>query len=276
MDIAEKVKLRLLARRADLFICCSELLTAIMKKDYHCSQAVTLYNPHDVAEIQRLANEGEPDLPWAGEEMSPCLMTMGREDDIKGYWHTLKVFALVKKECPTAKLVLLGSGDFREYRQLAADLGVAEAVCFTGQQRNPFCYLKKGTAYLLTSLKEGFPNALIEAMALGLAAVSCDCPSGPAEILLAQSGNVAERQAAYERDETIWGEYGILTTPLETEKNLDTTVITTAERVMANNVITLLGDPLLLKKYQEAARERAAVFTCEKYTNKILTWLGEV
>ncbi len=72
-------------------------------------------------------------------------------------------------------------------------LGIAEQVLFTGVQLNPFALLAKADVYALTSDSEGFPNALIEAMAVGLPCVSVNCKTGPAEILQTIISNVLHR-----------------------------------------------------------------------------------
>ena len=53
-----------------------------------------------------------------------CLLSMGREDDVKGFWHMLKIFSLVQKRIPEARLILVGEGSFEEYKKLAENLGI--------------------------------------------------------------------------------------------------------------------------------------------------------
>jgi glycosyltransferase involved in cell wall biosynthesis len=67
---------------------------------------------------------------------------------------------------------------------LAASLGVTDAIRFHGHTSNPYALLKHVQAFALTSQFEGLPNALLEAVALGVPSVSTDCPTGPREILL--------------------------------------------------------------------------------------------
>lgn len=115
----------------------------------------------------------------------------------------------------------MGAGSFAHYRKLAEDMGIADAVFFAGMQREPYQYLKKGEIYLLTSLNEGFPNALVEGMALGLASVSTNCMTGPAEILL-EDGDASALVGTEKggRIPAIYGEYGILVPVMEKERDL--------------------------------------------------------
>lgn len=49
---------------------------------------------------------------------------MGREDDVKGFWHLVKSFSLVHRRLPDSRLVIVGEGDFLEYWKLADALGI--------------------------------------------------------------------------------------------------------------------------------------------------------
>ena len=267
MDIGEKLSLRLFLAKADRLICCSHGIAHELGEKYQYKKADILHNPVDVAEIKQMVDNGDISWPWEKDSTLRHIIVMGRDDDIKGYWHTLKIFYLAQEENPQLRLSFLGGGAYTEYRRLAEDLGVAEKVFFAGMQKNPFPYLAKGDIFLMNSLKEGFPNAMLEAMALGLAVVATDCPTGPAEIL----GNDVSLPVTHQAESAIWGKYGVLLQPMDSVKNLDAGHITKEERCAADVVVRLLKDPALLEKYQKAASARAGDFSCEAYVRQLLS-----
>jgi glycosyltransferase involved in cell wall biosynthesis len=83
-----------------------------------------------------------------------------------------------------ARLHILGEGDKRpELEALAWKLGLMSHFRLPGYVNKPFPYMRRCSVFVLSSLYEGLPPALIEAMPCGAPVVSTDCPSGPAEIL---------------------------------------------------------------------------------------------
>ncbi len=276
-DVEERLKIRLFTRRADLIICCSRTIEKEIKDKFNFYKTTVLYNLYDVKAIQEKAKQQEPRLPWGDYDEEGrrirCMVSMGRDDDMKGFWHMLKVFSLVHEKMPQTRLILMGAGSFSYYKKLAEELGITDAIYFAGMQREPYQYLKKGEIYLLTSYNEGFPNALVEGMSLGLAAVSTNCMTGPGEILLAD-GNMSfpEKEA---QESAIYGEYGILVPVMSKERDLDPGHILPEERNMAEIVRSLLEDEGKLKAYQNKAMERAQCFTYEKYVEKFLELANE-
>lgn len=275
-DVEETLKIRIFTLLADRIICCSREIERELKNKFRYNKTAVLYNLYDVPAIRREADAKEPDLPWKEEKQSlRYLISMGRDDDMKGFWHMLKVFSLVHERIPESRLILLGAGSFSHYRLLAEELKIADAIHFAGMQKEPYQYLKKGEVYLLTSLNEGFPNALVEGMALGLAPVSANCLTGPAEILV-EGGDSLSLERWFDARKSAgkapvkYGEYGILVPAMARERNLDAGCILEEERNMAQAVVTLMNDSRELLRYQKAAERRAEEFTYETYAERFL------
>ncbi len=249
MDMGNPKQIRLFCRCADMVVCCSETICREVQEKYRCGKAVTLQNPFDIKEVKMLSGREEAELPW---KEGRILISMGREDSVKGFWHLLKSFALVHEKLPDTRLMIIGKGEFEPYKELAEKLGVNEDIFFTGLKKNPYPYLKKGTLYVLTSYYEGFPNAMVEAMSMGLPVIATDCKTGPREIL-------EDR-------------YGILIPNMEPEPDFDPLHITEEERDLAGQIIGLLEDQDRMQHYREMALKRAGDYTAESYIEKICGW----
>ena len=63
------------------------------------------------------------------------------------------------------------------------DLGIEDAVTFKGRVSNVADALMSTDLFVLSSNYEGMPNALMEAMAVGLPCISTDCPTGPKDLI---------------------------------------------------------------------------------------------
>jgi glycosyltransferase involved in cell wall biosynthesis len=91
---------------------------------------------------------------------------------------------MARKQDTEWRLVIVGEGPERsELTQLAADMGVGECTSFDGFVTRPEAYMAHASIFVLSSRFEGFPNALLESMAMGAAVVSSDCSSGPRELI---------------------------------------------------------------------------------------------
>jgi glycosyltransferase involved in cell wall biosynthesis len=121
--------------------------------------------------------------PWFSDGGPPIILGVGRLTRQKDFPTLLRAFATVHRQRP-ARLMILGEGRLRHALQAqATQLGIADAVALPGFVVNPFAYMAKAAVFALSSLWEGSPNVLTEAMALGTPVVATDCPSGPREIL---------------------------------------------------------------------------------------------
>jgi glycosyltransferase involved in cell wall biosynthesis len=121
---------------------------------------------------------------WLGNPQVPVIMGMGRLTRQKGFPDLIRAFAKVRAQRP-CKLIIIGEGvDRAKLETLAHDLGVDGDIDLIGYRANPHALLAHASLFVLSSLWEGSPNALTEALALGIPVVSTNCPSGPDEILV--------------------------------------------------------------------------------------------
>lgn len=111
------------------------------------------------------------------------IVSVGRLHLEKGFVRLMEVFSLLKAN--DWKLILAGGGVHeKEIKQKAIDFGIADRVVFLGKVTDIDSLLLKSKIFVLSSHKEGYPNALCEAMAAGLPCVSFDIIAGPKDIII--------------------------------------------------------------------------------------------
>lgn len=226
----------LLYAKNDLVLGVSSGVSYDLIQRYRLSQekVKTIYNPFDIALLQSQALQA---LPQALSLPDNYMVSVGRLTKSKDYETLIRAFA---KANTRKSLVIVGTGDLHHsLSQLAKHLQVSERVIFTGYLKNPHPVIAKADYYIATSRNEGFPNALVESMALGKAIIFTSCDSGPAEIL--------GRHHHFKANEACHCEYGVLVPEGDIES--------------VANAMTQYEDPELLKHYSMQSLKRAQDFT---------------
>ena len=139
-----------------------------------------IYNPVIGPDLQSRDRQRPPALPADGVANIVAVGRLVREKD---FANLLRAFALLRAQ-RTARLVVLGEGPERgALEALRNGLGLHRDVALPGFVDNAYDFLAHADLVALSSVQEGLPTVLIEALALGAPVVSTDCPSGPSEIL---------------------------------------------------------------------------------------------
>lgn len=121
---------------------------------------------------------------FSKETDNPCIVGMGRLVPEKGFDVLIRAFAQVHAKHPQWKLRILGEGpEQTALEDLSRVLDLEQWTEFVGWVDRPAADLGKADLFVLSSRYEGMPLALLEAMACGLPVISCDCETGPAEII---------------------------------------------------------------------------------------------
>ena len=263
-------QMQLFVKRADAIICCSKEIEATVRSKYSFDNAYTLYNLYDVEKIKE-DSEGEL-IEWPfGEDKRHTIVAMGRDGDQKCYWHMIKAFKLAHDKVNEARLVILGAGSFDKYKEMANALGLSDSIYFAGMRKDPYKFLKRSGIYLMTSYNEGFPNALVEGMSLGLATISTNCLTGPAEILLSADDMTVERadELIEASGSYLKADYGILIPLMGNNRDLDISNMS-EEVICADALVELLKDDALYAEYGDRAKARAKDFTYDAYKKTFL------
>ena len=161
------------------------------------------------------------------------LLFVGRLAAIKDLPTMLRAVALASRELPRLRLWIVGDGAVRsELESLATQLGLGERVRFWGQQMETARFFSAVDAFAMSSVSEGLPMSLVQAMSLGLPAITTDV-GGMAEVLrLSGSGLLAPVGDA---------------------------------EAMAAAIVRLAGDPALREQFAQRARAAYAEhFTLEQ------------
>lgn len=242
-------------KHADAIVAVSQGVKEDLKRNFGIQgdKIKVIYNPYSIEKIQSMMKE-EIDDEYNFIFSNPVIINVGSLSYQKGQIHLIRAFSKVKENNNDIKLVILGTGKLEcKLKKLAKELGLEDDIFFLGFQKNPFKYLNNSNIFVLTSLYEGFPNALVEAMACGLPIISTDCRSGPREILSPDS-DFNEEAIDIE-----YAPYGLLL-PVCNEIHDPNEPLYPEEIKLAECMINLLKNDELCRKYSISAKKRAEDF----------------
>lgn len=194
-------------------------------------RAHTIFNSYDLDAV-RAAASGRPaiDLP------TRFIVAAGRLVRNKNFGQLVAAYAALGDAPP---LVILGEGEERPaLERVVASAGLSSRVLMPGHVADPLPIVARADYFVASSLNEGFPNAMVEAMILGVPVVVTNCPSGPAEILAGDPGTVVRG--------VLEAEHGLLVEPRSVE-------------ALAHGM-ALMTDPARRAHYAARAQSRAACF----------------
>jgi len=157
---------------------------------HHLKNVQTIYNPIDIKEIQSKYLE-TIDLNFE------YIIGIGQmETNIKQFDKLIQAYSNSILPNQNIQLVLLGDGErISILKALAKQKKIEEKVHFLGYQNNPYKYLRNAKFFVLSSLNEGLPNVILEALACETPVVSFECLSGPSEMIShKQNGLLVENQ----------------------------------------------------------------------------------
>jgi N-acetylgalactosamine-N,N'-diacetylbacillosaminyl-diphospho-undecaprenol 4-alpha-N-acetylgalactosaminyltransferase len=150
-----------------------------LTKNFHLkNEFIVIHNPVNITMQQK-------DMSQTVEDFTFDNFTFSHVARIeKGKNHTLVLAAINKIKSRNFKVLLIGQGPEEEnIKAQAHKMGISDKIVFLGYRQNVVKYVARSQCHLLTSDAEGFPNALLEALACGTPVISTDCPTGPRELL---------------------------------------------------------------------------------------------
>jgi len=213
--------------RADVIVAVAQGIKRDLMESFGvpAQKIVVIHNPIDVQGI--CARAAEPVAhPWFADRSEPLIIAVGRLVKLKGF--DLLIRSVAQLSVP-AKLAIIGDGEERAALEgLVTEFGLTDRVMLLGFQENPWKYMARADLFVLSSLTEGMPNVIGEAMALGLPVVATDCSPGVREYL----------------DD---GRAGLLVPPGD-------------PRALARGIEQLLSDEPLRQELARRGRERIAQF----------------
>ncbi len=144
-------------------------------------------------QIMRVYNGAAPleeAIPTASPEGECILLFVGRLAEVKDLPTMLRAFAVAIEHEPRLRLWIVGDGAVRARLQgLAEELGLGGRVRFWGQRLDTAAFFRAAGAFVMSSVSEGLPMSLLQAMSIGLPAIVTDV-GGMAEVLKLSGGGL--------------------------------------------------------------------------------------
>jgi glycosyltransferase involved in cell wall biosynthesis len=166
------------SRKADFIIAQSDIMNREIKN-------ILKVPTHKVITIPNLVNKEQIRLLSQASasiynEKDFNLVAVGSLYSVKGFDILIQSILVVQKIIPNVKLHILGKESVEKGYEAYLDKiisqnGLENTVVFHGLQLNPYPYMKQANLYILSSIKEGFPNVVLESLTVGTPVVATDC-----------------------------------------------------------------------------------------------------
>ena len=167
-------------KKADGIIVNSKTFQREVKKRYGVKSKF-INNPFNFKKIEKLSKKKSS---FFFPKDSIKLVTMGRLTEQKSQITILKSLNILKEKKIKFFLYIIGKGHLKNKLLKYVKINnLSKYIKFIGYQKNPFNIIKKAEIFILSSLYEGSPNVLVEALFLKNKIISTNCPTGPKEIL---------------------------------------------------------------------------------------------
>ena len=259
--------IKLLYPHADKVIVVSKKIKNMLVNFYNIpkEKIEVIYNAIDIQKYLKLAQEPIEEKYHKIFKDSFVFINVARLSEQKGHWFLIRAFKKVVEKYPNSKLIILGKGELKkDLENLIKKLKLENNVYLLGFHKNPFKFLKNSHCFVFSSLWEGLPNVLIEALTFNLPIISTDCETGPREILAPELDLEEKINYPY------FGKYGILIEPFPRKfifKDLKEKPLIKQEKQLSDLMIKIIQDNSLRKKYSNGLK-RAKDFDIDKIIKK--------
>lgn len=232
-----KFFIRHLYPHATKVVAVTRYVEKVLREEFALTNTTTIYNPIDRTFIHNQRQQPLPDAWTHLKNEDSLVVSIGRLTRQKGQWHLIRAFTKVVKHKPVARLVILGDGEYREQLEaLIQRCNLEQHVQLAGKYANIYSFLTNAKLFAFTSLWEGMPNTVLEALASGLPIVATDCDSGPREIIAPEI--TIDTKVSYPYQAT----YGTLLAPFDTSSEPvweapATVPLSTSEIALAESIL---------------------------------------
>lgn len=174
-----------IVRLATDLVCVSDAAQTTLRRHYPAvgGKTVTIRNGIRLARVSDCRDRCAVRTELGLGPDEPVLCHVANAFPVKAQHDLLNAFALARRLIPSARLLMVGDGPLRqELMELSRQLGLAEQVLFLGRRSDVADLLAASDLFVLSSVAEGLPVTIIEAMAAGLPVIATNV-GGCAEIV---------------------------------------------------------------------------------------------
>lgn len=223
-----------------------------------------IYNPYNIEEIEEKSKEKIDDFIFDDDYY--YIVTAGRLVDQKGFNHLIRAINEVININHEIKIkvLILGNGSRKkDLENMIMKYNLQDTVILLGGKKNPLKYMKKANLYVMSSLNEGFPNALAEAMCIGTPIVTVNCKSGPLELL-------NEEKFIYKNEDFYICDYGILSKELVPDKNYSKKNISLEEKALSKAILYAYNHKEKMQELAIKAKENMKKYNYDIFKENLI------